>query len=84
MGRCWRECDATPRGMDWHVPPKNQGQIVTVSYGCCNSIVYCHWYDASDREEHTYWRDWKKSDGDCDFNNRAPEPTRVCGSERYL
>ena len=84
MGRCWKECDATPKRMTWHTQSRNQGQIVTVSYGRWDDIVYCHWHDVSDGESHTYWRDWKASDGDCDFWNDAPEPTRVCGSERYL
>ena len=86
MGKCWKKLTSLPDSVDWefHTPPENQGQIVTISYACGDGMVFCRWHDASDGETRLYWRDMKNSDEDCDVWNHAPEPTRVCGSERYL
>lgn len=86
--RCWHKIseNEVPE-INFHIPPANHGQIVTVSYGIDweENVVYCHWYDASDKEEHWYYRDWMESiDGEADFWNGAPTPVRVCGSERRL
>ena len=85
MSRCWKET-ALPGGFEeiFHIPPKNQGQIVTISYAAWQGQIYCSWHDQSDNERHIYSRDWKNADGDCDFWNHAPKPTRICGSERML
>lgn len=40
--------------MNLHTPPENQGQIVEVSYGCRNGLVYKRVFDRSDRSESIY------------------------------
>lgn len=41
--RCYAE------SRSFHVPPKNQGQIVIHSYGCSTDYIYEHVLDQSDR-----------------------------------
>jgi len=57
-----------------HVPPENQGQIVTVSYGYDSTYLWRRTYDASDRSE--CWEraeilDWGPHE-DCDVWNTRP------------
>ena len=85
--RCWRKIDKVfpdDEGTTFYLPRQNQGQIVDVSYAAGGGVIYCHIYDRSDNSHELFCRDRKVSDGDCDFWDWPPEPTRVCGSQRYL
>jgi hypothetical protein len=42
----------------WITPPRNQGQIVTVSYACTPEGVWERTYDASDRSQAVRFARW--------------------------
>lgn len=42
----------------WTTPPRCQGQIVEVSYGCCADGAFQRVFDHSDRSVSYSWADW--------------------------
>jgi hypothetical protein len=71
--RCYADCGRLD------VPPRNQGQIVTVSYGCSPDYIYEHSLDQSDRT--VTITAYQHPSHDCDFDpwNGEPETGRRVG-----
>lgn len=65
------------KGLSFHVPPENGGQIVTESYACDteNNQVVMRRYDASDRTTE-YYVSTALVDDDGDHWNGAPDNKR--------
>lgn len=61
--------------VEFYVPPKNQGQIVEVSYGCDEIYVYRLWHDRSDGEKR-YARSRLLTDDDGCYWNHSPKNRR--------
>jgi len=49
----------TDKGLFYHTPPENQGQIVTVSYASDGERVYRRTHDASDGSSVVWWLWWE-------------------------
>jgi hypothetical protein len=61
--------------MKMYVMPEDQGQIVTVSYGCDGEYLYCRTLDTSDRSES--WQraeiEWSDDNEFEPWNGRLPK-----------
>jgi hypothetical protein len=69
---------ATPRydtEIQFHTPPRNQGQMVTVSYGAAYPYVICREHDASGPQT-KYSISRMLSDDQGDYWNNAPRNKR--------
>lgn len=58
--------------MSYIIPPKNQGQIVIVSYRAIENGVIERTYDASDRSELYRFATWDAVEGEYQPQNEAP------------
>jgi hypothetical protein len=60
----WQEVseDRIPDGLQWHVPPACQGQIVVTSYASDADACYMHQHDRSDRTHAWHARLWDEGE----------------------
>jgi hypothetical protein len=51
-----------PDDLDWHMLPRDDGQIVEVTYACDEYYLYCRTYDRSDRTTSYQRAEWGQDD----------------------
>lgn len=75
MSKSRPACPEYDMPITFHVPPRNQGQIIIVSYAAAYPYVLRHQHDRSDNS-HSYEISHMHSKDECDYWNGEPPNRR--------